>query len=430
MRPRSIGRRATAAVATVVVALGFVAASAAAQAPPPRLTLGQLVTPSTRVPGAGGTVRFALHGLIEFETLEALFAYIDEAAGRWTFESPAARQAFADDLLRRSVESRVVSMQTELPLEILLTHTQAEVEAAVREVSGGDGARVFAGQHWQLSGAVYREAFTRVRERWSRSLNCWSASSSLPGRVLSNWYVIDEGITLYGARYDSTEHFWQAVKFHPDTTVGDVRRLLGAMRQADFQPWLEALAADQRFYFAHAYAVEFLKRNLTPERLGWYDSELARVATPDTGARAAQQRADRAAGAPPRFLPVDEKVLWGDIADVLHLVVVFSGSIGKPLPPAASAVRAALVAAHFDAIYLPGYGVGRMDFLSPAFQALMLEIWKVKYLQMPRFGEVIRSTTGRRLDHFLNDGDSPDIPIPIYVGYLNRIREMALETRK
>ena len=31
-----------------------------------------------------------------------------------------------------------------------------------------------------------------------------------------------------------------------------------------------------------------------------------------------------------------------------------------------------------------------------------------------------------KLDHFLNDGDSPDIPIPVYVGYLNEIRELAL----
>jgi hypothetical protein len=30
-----------------------------------------------------------------------------------------------------------------------------------------------------------------------------------------------------------------------------------------------------------------------------------------------------------------------------------------------------------------------------------------------------------RLEHFLNDGDSPDIPIPVYVGYLNQIRDMA-----
>ena len=30
-----------------------------------------------------------------------------------------------------------------------------------------------------------------------------------------------------------------------------------------------------------------------------------------------------------------------------------------------------------------------------------------------------------RLSHFLNDGDSPDIPIPIYIDYLNQIRGMA-----
>ena len=45
-------------------------------------------------------------------------------------------------------------------------------------------------------------------------------------------------------------------------------------------------------------------------------------------------------------------------------------------------------------------------------------------------GEVIRSTVGRRLDHFLDDGDSPDIPIPVYVAQLNRIRDLALAQRK
>ena len=32
-----------------------------------------------------------------------------------------------------------------------------------------------------------------------------------------------------------------------------------------------------------------------------------------------------------------------------------------------------------------------MGFISEEFRSLMLEIWKVKYLQMARFGEVIRS---------------------------------------
>ena len=69
---------------------------------------------------------------------------------------------------------------------------------------------------------------------------------------------------------------------------------------------------------------------------------------------------------------------------------------------------------------------GRSDFISDDFRSLMLEIWKVKYLQMPRFREVIRSIPMEiRLSHFLNDGDSPDIPIPIYVEYLNQIRDLA-----
>jgi len=50
----------------------------------------------------------------------------------------------------------------------------------------------------------------------------------------------------------------------------------------------------------------------------------------------------------------------------------------------------------------------------------------VKYLQIARFRLVITGIpTEIQLEHFLNDGDSPDIPIPVYVGYLNKIREMA-----
>ena len=68
-----------------------------------------------------------------------------------------------------------------------------------------------------------------------------------------------------------------------------------------------------------------------------------------------------------------------------------------------------------------------MGFISEEFRSLMLEIWKVKFMQMRRFRDVIASIpTEIRLEHFLNDGDSPDIPIPVYVGYLNQIRELAI----
>jgi len=420
---------ASAVVAALLAAPALAAQGAPAPPAAPRLTLERLVDPATRVEAQGRLLRPALHALIRFDTLADLFAYVDEQAGRWTFPSPAERQAYAEGLMRRGVESRIVSMDAELPLEVLLTHTRAELERAVRGLTTRDAPLVYRGRHWQLTPEAYRDALLRVRDRWTTSLNCWSASPSIPGRVLSNWYLIDEGIELFGATYDSTEHFWQAVKYHPSVTVAEVTALLAGLRGVDWRPWLDALSSDQTFYFANAYAVEFLKANLTRERLEWFQTELARAAAPGELARAAQQRIGRSTGDPIRFTGADEKVLWGDLADVFHLVVVFGGhALSRPFP-AVAAAGAALAARHFDAIYLDGHAGGRFGFLSPEFQSLMLEIWTVKNLKMPRLNEVIRSTAGRRLDHFLDDGDSPDIPIPIYVGYLNRIREMAMEVQ-
>ena len=434
MRTQAVSVRSVLSILAVTLTASSPTVSAGESAQPPssnrRVTLRELVNPSSRIEIQGRPIRFALHGLIRFDTLDDLFVFIDQQAGRWRFDSVAARQAFAENLMRRGVESRIVSMETEVPLELVLTHTRAELERAVAAATRRDPPLVFKGQHWQLTPEAYRDAFLRVRDRWSTSLNCWSASSSMPGRVLSNWFIIDEGIELFGATYDSTEHFWQAVKYHPDVTVGELQTLISALLAIDWRPWVEAMAADQDFYFANAYAVEFLKSNLARERLEWFRAELGRrVAAPTRRAREAQQRINRATGAPIEFTAVDEKVLWGDLADVLHLMVAFGDKPAARALPALAGLRQSLIARHFDAVYLPGYAVGKIGFLSPEFQALMLEIWKVKYLKMPRFNEVIRSTAGVRLDHFLNDGDSPDIPIPIYVGYLNRIREMAMETR-
>ncbi len=120
-----------------------------------------------------------------------------------------------------------------------------------------------------------------------------------------------------------------------------------------------------------------------------------------------------------RFTAYQEKVLWGDLADVFHLIVFFDRAVPLNQPALLDALRAR----HFDGIYVDGRKLG---FISPEFRALMLEIWKVKYLKLARFNQVIRSIPPQvRLSHFLNDGDSPDIPIPVYVGYLNQIREMA-----
>ena len=384
-----------------VVSLGLVLFSSAASYSQ-TLSLQQLVTPSTILRKDGQIVRFAVHGFVEFESLAGLFTYVESQAQRWPGSADLdldARRSLSRELLRRGVESRVISMVDERTLEALVTHTRAELQEALDRVT-------------EPTPAGYSEAFLEVQEKWSHSLNCWSASPSIPGRVLSNWYPIEEGIRLYGSTYDSTEHFWQSVKYHPEVTVAEVVELLGALENKEWASWLRHLDDDPKVYLPNAYAVEFLRHNLTHERSQWFRQELARAgAHPDEHPRAIQQRTS----APFRFIAFEEKVLWGDLADLFHLIYTFS--------VADDPIRQTLAAHHFDGIYLNGRKLG---FISEEFRSLMLEIWKVKYLEMPRFGEVIRSIPAEiRLSHFLNDGDSPDIPIPVYVKYLNEIRDLA-----
>lgn len=370
------------------------------------LSLQAIVTPSTVVMKDGKPVTFAIHGFIEFKALADAFRYIEAQRQRWPGQlDDASREELARDLLHRAIESRVVSMTDERPIELLVTHTSEELKHAIAVVK-------------EPFPAGYAEAFLAVQEKWKHSLNCWSASPSIAGRVLSNWYPIEEGISLYGATYDSTEHFWQAVKYHPDTTVAQVSNLLAAFQQKDWSPWLARLENDPKVYLPNAYAVEFLRHNLMPDRLQWFRSELhGHGLLPTDRARSMQQRQ----GAAFRFSAYQEKVLWGDLADVLHLVYTFSILVNDPL-------KNTLAENHFDGIYL---GERKMGFISPEFRSQMLEIWKVKYLQMTRFREVIASIPKEiHLSHFLNDGDSPDIPIPIYVEYLNRIRQMAIDAGK
>jgi hypothetical protein len=350
----------------------------------------------------GHPVRFAVHAYVEFNSLTELFDYIEGQGQRWKDRPEfrdAARLSLRRDLLRRGIESRVVSMIDEGPLETLVTHTRRELQQALAQVK-------------EPTPPGYAAAFLAVQEKWKHSLNCWSASPSIPGRVLSNWYPIEEGIGLYGATYDSTEHFWQAVKYHPDVTVADLLQLIDELEKRDWDAWLRQYDDDPKLYLPNAYAIEFLRHNLTAERLQWFRDEIARAkVNSEELARTAQQRTSQ----PFRFTAYEEKVLWGDLADIFHLVYLFS----QPDDP----IRGSLAKHHFDGIYLDGK---RMGFISQQFRSLMLDIWKVKYLEIPRFGEVIRSIPIQiHLSHFLNDGDSPDIPIPVYVDYLNHIREMA-----
>ncbi len=334
------------------------------------VSLEAVVTPSTVIVKDAHTVSFAIHGFIEFKSLAELFPYIDSQTERWKTNgklSGERRQLLAHSLLREGIESRVISMTDDRPLEALMTHTRDELQSALKNVK-------------EPVPPGYAEAFVDVQTKWKHSLNCWSAAPSIPARVLSNWYPIEEGISLYGATYDSTEHFWQAVKYHPEITVGDLTKLLETMQQVDWKPWIARLDADPDLYLPNAYSVEFLRQNLSPERLSWFQQELTRHG----------------------LQPAD-------------LVYTFS----QPDDP----IRRRLAESHFDGIYL---GARRMGFISEEFRSLMPEIWRVKYLQMPRFREVISGIPAEvRLEHFLNDGDSPDIPIPVYVGYLNQIRELA-----
>jgi hypothetical protein len=382
------------------ILLAFVILVAATALRAQEISLQAVVTPSTVIGKNGELVKFAIHGFIEFKSLAEVLPYIEAQTRRWDGKiSEEERQKLARQLLREGIESRVVSMLDERPLQALVTHTSEELREAIAKVK----VPVPPG---------YAEEFAAVQEKWKHSLNCWSASPVIAGRVLSNWYPIEEGIRLHGAVYDSTEHFWQAAKYHPDTTIADLTKLIAVLEGRDLGAWLKRLDDDPKIYLPNAYAVEFLRYNLRAERLKWFGEELGKHGLkPGDHARSAQQRGEITF----RFSAFEEKILWGDLADLLHLVYVFS--------PADDAIRKVLAERHFDGIYL---GDRKLEFISEEFRVEMLAIWKVKFLQMPRLREVMAGIPVEiRLEHFLNDGDSPDIPIPVYVGYLNRIREMA-----
>jgi hypothetical protein len=272
-----------------------------------QISLQALVTPSTVITKDGHTVKFALHGFIEFSSLSELFPYIDSQVHRWpgnpAFDD-AKRQQLARELLRRGIESRVVSMTDERPFETLFTHTEDELRGALAQVT-------------EPTPVGYADAFVAVQQKWKHAVNCWSAAPSIPARVLSNWYLIAQGIELYGATYDSTEHFWQAVKYHNDTTVADLNSLLTTSEHQNWTTWLARLDADPSLYLPNAYAIEFLRFNLRPDRLRWFRDQLStHNLQPTEHARAALLRAK-------------EETLWlAKLAKSLHEATA-DGSFGS-----------------------------------------------------------------------------------------------------
>jgi len=91
------------------------------------ISLQSLVTPSTVIENDGRPVKFAVHGFIEFRSLAELFPYIELQTQRWktsTDFDETDRRQLRRDLLGRGIESRVISMADERPLETLTTHTR------------------------------------------------------------------------------------------------------------------------------------------------------------------------------------------------------------------------------------------------------------------------------------------------------------------
>src|ERR1700693_4435244 len=80
------------------------------------ISLQATVTPSTVILKDGHPVTFAVHGFIEFRSLSELFPYIESQSQRWKDRSDFGepqRQLLARELLRRGIESRIVSMADE-----------------------------------------------------------------------------------------------------------------------------------------------------------------------------------------------------------------------------------------------------------------------------------------------------------------------------
>ena len=143
----------------------FLIAMMAVSLPAQPLTLKSVVTPSTVIVKDGKPVTFAIHGFIEFKSLAEAFGYIEAQTKRWNGPGMAVdTHRLAQELLREAVESRVVSMVDERPLEALVTHTS---ERVARGDCAGEGTGA-AGIRGSVSGGAGKmEACVELLERFA-----------------------------------------------------------------------------------------------------------------------------------------------------------------------------------------------------------------------------------------------------------------------
>src|SRR5581483_644759 len=119
-----------------VITLAAFAAGVCGPVSGQQLTVEDLVRPSTIMTKDGRPVTFAVHGFLEFKSLSELFPYIDSQVKRFDGKvlNDQQRRDLARDLLRRGIESHVISMVDERPLEVLITHTSDELRHAIASV--------------------------------------------------------------------------------------------------------------------------------------------------------------------------------------------------------------------------------------------------------------------------------------------------------
>src|SRR6476661_4897267 len=107
------------AVSGLMLQLALIAVMLAIPLRADQVSLQAVVTPSTIILKDGHPVTFAIHGFIEFKSLAELFPYIESQTRRWKTNSTVTGDSdrLRQELLRRGIESRVVSMVDERPLE-------------------------------------------------------------------------------------------------------------------------------------------------------------------------------------------------------------------------------------------------------------------------------------------------------------------------